>query len=287
MTADVPPLRNRRPWPRAQGRRLAAHAVLSLVVATTLGPLVWMAGISLEAPQAVFQNVLNPLPEAPTLANYATVLETTNVGRQLLNSVLFAAGVTLGQIAVAVPAAYAFARWRFRGADALFAAMLLTLPVPFVVFYVPNYILLSRFDLLNTFVGLIVPQIAGAYGIFLLRQHFRAFPQEIVDAARVDGAGEGQILWQIVLPATRGAVAALAIYVGIATWNEYVWPLLVAPRPDMHILTVGVANYANAEGGILWGAIMAAAVLATAAPLLVYLATQKQVLATLMEGAVK
>jgi ABC-type glycerol-3-phosphate transport system permease component len=190
MTADAPPIVPRRSWRRLHWRRLAAHALLVVVVATTLGPLVWMAGISLESPVAVFRNVLNPLPEAPTLANYGTVLATTDVGRQVLNSVVFAAGVTLGQIAIAVPAAYAFARWRFPGADALFAAMLLTLPIPFVVFYVPNYILLSRFDLLNTFVGLIVPQIASAYGIFLLRQHFRAFPAEIVEAARIDGAGE-------------------------------------------------------------------------------------------------
>lgn len=260
--------------------------MLGVVVGTTLAPLLRTAGISLEAPAAVFTGVPKSRPERPTLANHGIVFATTHAGRQLLHRLVSASAVTVGQILIAVPAANAFARWRFRGADALFAAMLLTLPIPFVVFSVPNSVFLSRLGLPNTFPGLIVPQIARAYGVFLLRQHCRAF-QEIVDAARVDGAGEVQILWQVVLPASRGAVATPAIYVGIATWNGDVRPRLGAPRPEMQMLMGGVANFASSEGGIWWGVIMAAAVVATAAPLAVYRFAQRQVLAVLMEGAVK
>lgn len=267
--------------------RVIGHVILALAVITTFVPLVWMFGLSFKLPQEVFSNPLNPIPLAPTLANYAEVFQRTNVVRQFVNSVLFAGGVTLGQILIAVPAAYAFARLEFRGSSILFAAFLLTLPVPFVVFYVPNYILVSRLGLLDSFPGLILPQIASAYGIFLLRQHFKAFPQAIIDAARVDGASEWSIVWRIVLPAHRAAIVALAVFVFITTWNEFVWPLLVARDPSMYIMTVGVAQFASGEGGTQYGNIMAAATLATIPTLLAYLFIRKQILSVLTEGAVK
>lgn len=267
--------------------RVIGHAVLALAVVTTFVPLIWMFGLSFKLPQEVFSNPLNPIPLSPTFANYAEVFQRTDIVRQFVNSVLFAGGVTIGQILIAVPAAYAFARLEFRGSSLLFAGFLLTLPVPFVVFYVPNYILVSRLGLLDSFPGLILPQIASAYGIFLLRQHFKAFPQAVIDAARVDGASEWSIVWRIVLPANRAAIVALAVFVFITTWNEFVWPLLVARDPSMYIMTVGVAQFASGEGGTQYGNIMAAAALATIPTLLAYLFIRKQILSVLTEGAVK
>jgi ABC-type glycerol-3-phosphate transport system permease component len=260
---------------------------VALAVLTSLVPLIWMLGLSFKSSQTVFANPLNPIPTSPTLGNYLEVVSKTNIVRQFFNSVIFAGGVTLGQILIAVPAAYALGRMSFRGANFLFAALLLTLPVPFVVFYVPNYILVSSLGLLDTFPGLILPQVASAYGIFLLRQHFKAFPQSVIDAARVDGASEWSIIWRVVLPANRAAIAALAVFVFITTWNEYVWPLLVARDPKMYIMTVGVTQFASGEGGTQWGNIMAAAALATLPTLLAYLFIRKQILSVLLEGAVK
>jgi sn-glycerol 3-phosphate transport system permease protein len=267
--------------------RLISHTVLALAVVVTFAPLVWMVGVSFKPPDLIFSDSLNPLTLRPTLEHYLQVLQTTNTARQFANSLIFAGGVTLGQIAISVPAAYAFSRNSFRGSNLLFAAFLLTLPVPFLVFYVPNYILISGLGLLDTFPGLILPQIASAYGIFLLRQHFKAFPRSILDAARVDGASEWRVIWRIVLPANKAAVAALAIFVFINTWNEYVWPLLVARDPEMHTLTVGVAQFASGEGGTQWGMIMAAATLASIPTLIAYAAVRKHILSVLLEGAVK
>ena len=267
--------------------RVSAQAILALAVLTSFVPLIWMLGLSFKSSQTVFADPLNPIPASPTLGNYLEVVSKTNMVRQFFNSVIFAGGVTLGQILIAVPAAYALGRMSFRGANFLFAAFLLTLPVPFVVFYVPNYILVSSLGLLDTFPGLILPQVASAYGIFLLRQHFKAFPQSIIDAARVDGASEWSIIWRVVLPANRAAIAALAVFVFITTWNEYVWPLLVARDPKMYIMTVGVTQFASGEGGTQWGNIMAAATLATLPTLVVYLSIRKQILSVLLEGAVK
>lgn len=267
--------------------RLLAHAVLAAAVLTTFFPLLWMLGMSLKPQELVFSNPLNPLPFPLTLENYLRVFNSNHVLRQLVNSVVFAGGVTLGQIAIAVPAAYAFSQWRFAGSQWLFAACLLTLPVPFIVFFLPHFVVVSKLGLLNTYAGLILPQIASAYGIFLLRQHFKAFPKSILDAARVDGASEWTIVWRIVLPASRAAVGALAVFVFINTWNEFVWPLLVAPEPEMHILTVGVAQFASAEGGTRWSTIMAAASITCAPTLLAYLLVRKRMLAVILEGAVK
>lgn len=267
--------------------RLAAHAILMLAVLTTFVPLVWMLGMSLKVPQEIFSNPLNPLTLTPSLENYVRVLTTTDVPRQLLNSVVFAGGVTFGQLLISVPAAYAFSRWSFPGANLLFAAFLLSLPVPFLVFYVPNYLLVSSVGLLDTYPGLVLPQIASAYGIFLLRQHFKAFPQSVIDAARIDGASDWTILWRVVAPANRAAIGALAVFVFVNTWNEYVWPLLIARDPDMYILTVGVAQFTSGEGGTQWGAAMAAATIATVPTLLAYLLIRRKILSVLLEGAVK
>lgn len=273
MTAE------RRPW--------AAHLVLLAAVAATFVPLVWMLGVSLKPSSEVFAAILNPLPRSPSLENYRYVFGAADVGRQFANSVVFAGSVTVAQILIAIPSAYAFSQSRFRGQGWLFGLLLLTLPIPFVILYVPNYLLLARFDLLNTFPGLILPQVASAYGVFLLRQHFRAFPREVLDAARLDGASEWRIVWGIVLPASRAAVAALAVFVFISTWNEYVWPLLVAPNREMQILTVGTANFASEEGRTRWGPIMAAATLATTPALLAYGVIRKRILSVVLEGAVK
>lgn len=269
------------------GTRVLVHAVLIVAVFATLSPIIWMLGTSLKPQDAVFSQPLNPLPLPPTLGNYLNVVVSMPILRQLLNSFVFAGGVTFGQVLVAAPAAYFFARHDSRASRWLFAAFLLTLPVPFMVFYVPNYLLISRLGLLDTYAGMILPQIANAYGIFLLRQHFKAFPVSVLDAARIDGASEWTILWRIVVPASRAAVAALAVFVFVNTWNEYVWPLLVARDPQMQILTVGVAQFFGGEGGTRWASAMAAATVACAPTLLVYVFLRKQIVSVFLEGAVK
>lgn len=266
------------------------HLILVVGLGALLVPLVWMVGSSLKAPDEVFSNILNPFPTNPTLANYIEVVREINLPRQFFNSMVFACGVTLGQLLMAIPAGYALARGNSRLFDALLAALLLTLSIPFVVVYVPNYIVLSKLDLLNTYSGLILPAIVntyGAFGIFLLRQHFRSFPREIMEAARIDGCSDWGVLRRVVLPATRPAVVAVAVYVFIQSWNEYIWPLLVAPGHDMHVLTVGVANFATGEGGVEWGNVMAAATMATIPALLMYVILRRHVIAAFLEGAFK
>jgi len=261
--------------------------VLVLAVAAVLFPMVYQVGLSFKPPQEVFGSPFSPLSWPFTLENYRYVLETMPFGRYLFNTLVFALGVTLGQTFLAILAAYAFSFYRFRGQELLFGAALLSLMVPFVVTYMPNYLLLARLNLLNTLTGMILPMLAGGYGIFLLRQHFKSFPASILEAAQIDGANSWQVLWRVLVPANRAAIFALAIYLFVNAWNQFIWPLLVANRPEAYVLTVAVQRFAGGEGINNWGAMMAAATLATVPTLLLYVAMRRAILQTLTEGAIK
>ncbi|MBL1120167.1 carbohydrate ABC transporter permease [Streptomyces sp. 110] len=280
-TTDTRPRHTKR-----RAGRLTVQLVMTAACILTAAPVVWMIGISFKRPADIFDSPLNPLPTHPTLANYVDAFTTSDVPHQFLNSMIFAGGTTLGQLAVAVPAAYAFSQWTFRGANVLFTIFLASLPIPFIVFLIPNYILVAQAGLLNTYGGLIIPQLASAYGVFLLRQHFRTFPRAILEAARLDGASETTVITRILLPAVRGPVVSLGVFVFVGAWNEYVWPSLVAPRPDMQILTVGLAQFASAEGGNQWGPTMAAATLVSVPTLAAYLLLRRQIVAAVAAGTV-
>ncbi|MBI5811595.1 MAG: carbohydrate ABC transporter permease [Meiothermus silvanus] len=264
-----------------------ARGLLLLAVAAVLAPVLYQIGLSLKPASQIFGAPLSPFSWPATLENYRVVLEKLPFGRYLFNTLAFALGVTFGQIVLAVLAAYAFSAYRFRGQGFLFGWVLVSLMIPFVVTYLPNYLLLARLKLLNTLPGLILPMLAGGYGIFLMRQHFRSFPRSILEAAQVDGASSWQILWRVLVPANLAAISALAVYVFINTWNQFVWPLLVANQPQVYVLTVAVQRFAGGEGVNNWGAMMAAATLATLPTLLLYLAMRRAILETFAEGAVK
>ncbi len=264
----------------------AARTLLALAALATLAPLGFMLGAAFKPESEIFATAANPLPLHPTFDNLIAAVTQLQFGHMLFVSTIFALGVTAGQLAIAIPAAYAFARDDLPFGGALFALALATLPIPFVVTYIPNYLVLASAHLLNTLPGLILPQIASAYGIFLLRQHFRSFPRSVLEAARIDGATRWQALWRILLPANLSAIVALAVYIFVNAWNQYIWPLLVASDPSLFTLTVGVQNFANGEGGSRWGALMAAALLATLPTVAAYLAVRRPLFTTLLEGAV-
>ncbi|CAM3914650.1 carbohydrate ABC transporter permease [Deinococcus frigens] len=265
----------------------AARILLLISAGLVLVPVVYQFGLSVKPSAGLFSAPLSPLTWPPTAEHYAQVLEGLPLWRYTLNSLVFALGVTVGQLLLAVPAAYALSHLRPRWGPAVFGAVLISLMVPFVVTYLPNYLLLARWGLLNTLPGLILPMLTAGYAIFLLRQHFLSFPREIIEAALVDGATTGQRLWRVLLPAHRAPVAALAVYLFISTWNQFVWPQLVAGRSESLTLTVAVQRFASGEGGNAWGPLMAAATLATLPTVLLYFFMRRALLDTFSEGAVK
>ncbi len=275
-------------------RRRAAWAsriILIIVSALVLMPLIYLVGISFTDPQRISTNPLLPFTFPPSLENYQAVLRQMDIPRYLLNSVVFAGGVTLGQLALAIPAAFAFAYFNFRFKNLLLGVVILSLMVPFVVTYIPNYLLLAQWRLINTLPGLILPMlgISLGFGIFLLRQHFMSFPREVMEAAMIDGAHSWDILWRVLIPANLSPVVAVGIYVLINTWNQFIWPLLVGGgNPRSYTLTVAVQLfYTSPEGGDYWGAIMAASVLTSLPTVILFLLMRRRVLTTFVDGAIK
>ncbi len=179
--------------------------------------------------------------------------------------------ILVGQLIFSIMAAYAFAKLRFAGRDALFWVYLATLMIPQVVIVIPLYVMMAQTGLRNTFWALVLPFMFGSpYAVFLLREHFRSIPDDLIDAARIDGAGDWRILWQIVAPLSRGIISTLAIITVVSHWNNFMWPLIITTGRDWQVITVATANL-QSQYNANWTLVMAATTVAMA-PLLVLFA---------------
>jgi sn-glycerol 3-phosphate transport system permease protein len=264
-----------------------ARLVLWLACFLLLLPLVYQLGLSLKPSSQIFSQALLPLPLTPSLEHYIGVLNRIPFFGYLLNSLLFSGAVTLGQLLLAIPAAFAFSFGRFRGQPIMFALILVSMMIPFVVTYIPNYLTIASWNLIGTHLGMILPFLGSGYAVFLMRQHFKSFPSSVLEAAIVDGASQAQVLWRVLVPANLAAIVALAVYLFIQSWNQLIWPMLIASKPEVYTLTVGVQRFAGGEGGNDWGAMMAASVLTNLPTIVLFLLVRKALLSTFSEGALK
>jgi putative chitobiose transport system permease protein len=233
---------------RARRRRGVASSALWYIVLTaiaviTVFPFFWMLMTSLKGPLDPITSVPPQfLPTNPTLANYEKVLASLPIPRFFLNSVFVSVAVGLLNVLVAALAAYPLAKMRFPGRDAIFYLLLATLIVPAQLTYIPSFVLaVNVFDYYDTLPALIFPNLVSAFNIFLLRQAFRGVPQDLIDAARVDGAGEFRIWRSILLPIVRPSLAAVAIFTFVTSWNDFLWPSLMLHTRDGMTLPVGLA----------------------------------------------
>ena len=269
------------------GKAPAIHALLVIASVVIVLPMLWMFSTALKPAAEIFAGTFHLWPAHPTLQNFVVAMTQVPMLRLFWNSLLVAVVVTLAQAFTSALAAYACAIFRFPGRGVCFGLFLATMMVPFQVTMIPNYLLIARFDLLNTYAGLIVPQVVTGYGVFMLRQTFKNLPGSLVEAGILDGATTWQILWRIVVPATSTALAALAVLFFINTWNQYLWPLLVASDKYMKTLPVGMQEFVNLEGGTNWGPLMAAATMAIVPALLAYVVAQRYVLESFVTAGLK
>jgi ABC-type glycerol-3-phosphate transport system permease component len=225
-------------------------------------------------------------PSTPRWANFADVWLGDEFGRYLLNSVFLAAVTLIGMLATSLLAAYAFAKLRFRGKEALFSLLLSTLMIPEVVTVIPNFLAVSALGWVDTWQGLTVPFMAGAFGIFLLRQFIRQIPEALFDSARIDGASHLRTLAVIVVPLTRGPLATIAFLDVMNTWNSLQWPLLVAQTPTWRPLSVGLARFFS-EAGAQLELRMAAALIALLPIVVLFIFTQKHITETLVRTGIR
>jgi ABC-type glycerol-3-phosphate transport system permease component len=261
-----------------------SHTVLIILSLIVVFPLLWAVVTSLKPPNEIFS--LDIIAQKPNFSNYSEVITAIPFIQIMFNTFLMAFLVTLGVVVTSVCAAYAFARWEFRGKSLLFLLFVGTLLIPGQIVIIPNYLLLAKLGWLNSMLGLTIPQLASGFGVFYLRQHFRSFPHELYDAALIDGAGPLRVLWSIVLPNTRAALTALSILMFIQTWNEYFWPLLVVKKIKDSVLQVGLQLFLQAEGN-QWGLLMAAATMAFLPILILYLIAQRQIMDAFVRSGVR
>jgi len=251
--------------------------LLSLLAVLVLLPYVWMVSVSLKPRSEVFQATLSLIPQdfaAPQ--NYGRVLREIPIGRYLLNGV-FVCGVILAfQLAFAIPAGYALAKLRFRGRGVMFAMILLGLLVPAHVPAIPLYVLAASAGLLNSYTALIAPFTISVFGIFLFRQFFRAMPDELLQAGRVDGMNEASVMLRVALPNAWPAATAFAIFSVVAHWSDLFWPLIVINDGALYTPALGVLWFHAEEAGDDYGALMAAAVLVTAPLVAAFLLAQRR-----------
>jgi multiple sugar transport system permease protein len=272
----------RRRWLRA----VVLHALLLGSVALTLFPLLWMVAASFmpEGEANAFPPRL--LPSAITTAHYRALFTRLDLARYVANSVLLATLVTLIALFVNSAAGYAFAKLRFGGRDRIFRMLLALLVVPTQVTMLPLFLMIKSLGLVNTYAGVIIPGMASVFGIFLVRQYALSMPESLLDAARIDGAGEFRIYWSIVLPACRPILVTLAVFTFLGAWNDFMWPLVVLTDADMYTLPVALANLAG-EHVQDTELMMAGSVLTVLPVVLLFLTLQRYYIAGIMSGSVK
>ncbi len=268
--------------------RLIRHAILLLGAAIMLAPFVWMISTSLKPPHEIFSAELSLLPQTwHAVENYTAAFTKQPLVRYLLNGLIVCAGIFVGQVVVMVPAAYAIAKLRFPGRDLLFGVVLLALLIPVQVIAIPLYVMTYKTALLDSYAALIIPSVISVFGIFLMRQFFRAVPDDLIHAARLDGCSELTIVWRIVLPTAVPAIVAFGILSLVWHWNDYFWPLLVITSPEMATPPLGIVFFDNQEAGTDFGPLMAGAVIITAPLLLAFLLAQRRFIEGVTMSGVK
>lgn len=262
------------------------NAALAVLAATTLFPLVWMVSASLMAPgeAAAFPPPL--LPRTATLDNYRELFAARGIGRQAFNSLLIAVGATLLSLGFNLAAGYAFAKLPFKGREAVFKALLGALVIPAQVTMMPLFLMLKGMGLVNTYAGALVPWLASVFGIFLVRQYAMSIPNDLLEAARIDGAGELRIFTSIVLPLLKPIVITLAVLVFLGAWNDFMWPLIVLSDRDLQTLPVALAGLSR-EHVQDTELMMAGSVVTVLPVLLLFLVLQRHYMSGLLMGSVK
>ncbi|MDD5720644.1 MAG: carbohydrate ABC transporter permease [Candidatus Krumholzibacteria bacterium] len=262
------------------------HAALLTVALVTLAPLAWMVSASFMAPGEA--NELPPplLPRAPTFANYAALFTRLDMWRNFLASAVIAVTATVGSILVNALAGYAFAKLRFGGRDRLFGSLVVGLVVPAQVAMLPLFLLLRELHLVNTYAGALVPYLASVFGIFLIRQYTLSVPDELLDAARIDGAGELQVFRMVALPVIKPILVTLAAFTFLSAWNDFMWPLIILSDSAKHTLPVALANLVG-EHVQDTELMMAGSFLTILPALMVFLVFQRTYVRGIMAGGIK
>lgn len=266
--------------------RVLINGALALLAIAALGPLLWMVSVSFM-PAGHTSSYPPPLvPEQPTLENYIQLFALAGMGRRIFNSVLLATLATLLSLAFNVSAGYGFAKLPFRGRDRVFQLLLGALVIPGQVSMIPLFLMMKYMGLINTYAGVLVPLLASVLGIALVRQYALSIPDELLEAARMDGASELRTFVSIVLPGLVPILVTLAVFTFLGSWNDFLWPLIMLSNDDLHTLPLALASLSR-EHVQDRELMMAGSVLTLVPPLVVFLVLQRYYMQGLLAGSVK
>ncbi len=272
-------------WPH--WRTLILYGVLLLIALVMVFPMLWLVSTSFKGPT---ENLLAAppqlIPQSPTLDNYREVWRSNPFLQYFLNSTIVAVLTVAINLLLCSLAAYPLARLSFVGRETILALIVATIMIPFQVVMIPLYILAVNWGLRNSYLGLVLPYLASAFGIFLMRQSFQGVPKELEEAARMDGCSDLGIWWNVMLPATRPALVTLGIFVFIGTWSEFLWPLILLDQPERYTLPLGVARLAGSFS-LDWRLIAAGSILSVLPAILVFVLLQRYIVPTEAGSGVK
>ena len=270
--------------------RALTYLVLIAIAIICGAPFIWMLSASLEPLGEIFAWPPHWLPAHPTLHNYTAFLTSgSDIGRWFFNSAFVAGTVTVLQTFLSALAAYAFAKRRFPGRNIIFFLFIGTMMFPGAILFIPNYMVLKHIPLfggnnllgqgghgwLDSFTGLIIPAAVSPFSIFLLRQYMTSIPDDLLDAARIDGAAEFWIFWRVILPLSKPALAAVAIFTFGYFWQDFLWPLIVIDSPEKYTLPLGLGLFVQ-QNKTVWDVLMAGSVLSLAPVIILFLIFQRQ-----------
>lgn len=263
--------------------RSARHLTLGVIAAASAFPIYWLVATSLRSPGDV--SSMSPMPWPLSVDNYFEAADKVDIVRLMVNTLGVAAASTCGQLLIAILASYAFAVYEFRFSRLLYLAFVGTWLVPYQVTMLPNYVLLNQLGLLNTLSGVVVPALSSALAVLMMRAHMAGFPRELIEAARIDGRSSWSILWTVVVPNLRPALAALAILLFINSWNEYFWPAVVLQSSN-DVLQLGLRSFMGTEGD-QWGPMMALAGMACLPVFALYVVLQRHIVNAFVRSGLK
>ncbi|MBG9979588.1 carbohydrate ABC transporter permease [Facklamia sp. DSM 111018] len=269
------------------GKSNAFHLLFIGIIILSIYPIIFGISNSFKTLQDAYNSILNLIPHPFTFENYQYLAETLPIVKITLNTFIVASVTTFVRMVTSYFAAYAITFFKFYGYRLLYFALISTIFIPFTVTMIPNYLLMSEWNFLDSNWGVILPQLADATGIFLLVQTMRQIPKPIIEAAKLDNVSDLEIIRGIVFPITRHAVTSVSIWYFITTWNEYVWPKIILSSVEHYTLPIALQNFISAEGGTNFTVAMAVTVITIIVPLSLYLIFQRYIIGSFTSSGIK
>lgn len=267
-------------------REIILFLLLLIPLSFMLIPFLYMVSISIKTDGVVLRTLTDIIPTSPSFDNYVTVLANGNFTRYLGNSLFISSSIVIGNVFFCTMVGYTFAKMTFPGKNMIFILVLTSFMIPFQVTMIPVFQLMQNIGWIDTYWALIVPTLVTPFGIFLMRQYISSIPDELIYAAKVDGASEFRIVWQIIFPLARPIVAVLVIMTFLNSWNDFLSPLILTTSPEMRTVPLGLAEFSFLNN-TNWGNLMAASVVSLLPVFIIFIFFQKQIISGLVSGAIK